>query len=556
MSYLTLYRKYRPQTFSETVEQLAVIKTLQNAIVHDRKAHAYIFAGPRGTGKTSLARIFAKAVNCTNQKKDSAEPCNTCENCIAITNGNHMDVMEVDAASNTSVDNVRELIEKVSYLPAMAKYKLYIIDETHMLSNSAFNALLKTLEEPPAHVVFILATTDPHKIPVTIQSRCQRLDLTKISQEAIVAHLQNILSKEKIKISDEAVKMIAKYSGGHMRDALSICDQVLAFSDGTIELSHVLDIVGTANMDDIAQLLELITSGKIKEYFEKIESLFFKGLDPLRFVTDVIEFYRNILLMKLNLNSMVLLTDSVKSSLMKIDKKYNKEQISDILKKLSFSIQDIRYMENSMVYVETLLLDVLVPWTEEQKMAGSPIENSVKQATPSAIKVKEKIEPPKVTVEKEVEVVKENTAPPITKPEPEIEYGEAEDMGNMDFVTVKHHWPKVLGQLKVKSKMKLRALISEGMPIKFQDNTIIFGFKKGHEFHYNKMTEEENLTVMNTIIREVFHNKASIKFQLIDSNDMPIHLGNDSFEEKTLIDKKDIPDHVKKIMEAVEGEVI
>jgi len=559
MSYLTLYRKYRPQNFEETVEQAAIIKTLKNAILYDRKAHAYIFAGPRGTGKTSLARIFAKAVNCMNRKDDSAEPCNTCESCLAITSGDHMDVIEIDAASNTSVDNVRELIEKVNYLPAMGKHKLYIIDETHMLSNSAFNALLKTLEEPPAHVIFILATTDPHKIPVTIQSRCQRLDLSKISQSAIVKHLQKILKLEKVKITDEAVKMIAKYSGGHMRDSLSICDQVLAFSEGSIELSHVLDIVGTANMDDIVSIIKLVTDNQLQDYFELIESLFFKGLDPIRFVSDLIEFYRSILLVKLNLKSLVLLPDNVTVDLISIEKKYQKDQVSDILKKLSFSIQDIRYMENSRVYVETLLLEVLTPWLVES-IASQNITNQTIQTTPAGQEREKAITP----VIKEAQKPVEHRSDPVievvksfkTKTKPEPVFGEIENMDNMDFVTVKHHWPKVLGHLKKNSKMKLRALISEGMPIKFEDDTIIFGFKKGHEFHYNRMIEDSNLSAINVVIKDVYHNKASIKFILIDSNDMPINLGNDKFEEKVLIDKKDIPEHVRKIMDAVEGEVV
>jgi len=242
MSYLVLARKYRPQTFEEVVQQAHVTTTLTNAIAADRVAHAILFAGPRGTGKTTIARILAKAMNCIQGPLPT--PCNACQSCTEITAGSSTDVFEIDGASNNSVDQVRELRENIKYMPAQSKFKIYIIDEVHMLSVAAFNALLKTLEEPPEHVLFLFATTEPHKIPITIHSRCQRHDLRRIDAQSLIAHMKMLCHQEDRDMSLESLGVIAREAGGSMRDALSLLDQVISSTSGLVEHEQLLDMLG------------------------------------------------------------------------------------------------------------------------------------------------------------------------------------------------------------------------------------------------------------------------------------------------------------------------
>ncbi|MGL4952595.1 MAG: DNA polymerase III subunit gamma/tau, partial [Culicoidibacterales bacterium] len=252
--YKALYRSYRPQTFFDVVGQHHITQTFQNAIVQQKFTHAYLISGPRGTGKTTLAKIFAKAVNCLDLQSN-AEPCNQCPVCLGVNDGSLSDIIEIDAASNNGVDEIRELREKAKYAPTLAKYKVYIIDEVHMLSTGAFNALLKTLEEPPKHVIFILATTELHKIPVTIISRCQRFEVKKMTEIQIIERLNFVLTQEQIEFEQDAMALIARVSDGGMRDALSLLDQVISYCSGKITLHDVYDVAGIATADQVQAFL-------------------------------------------------------------------------------------------------------------------------------------------------------------------------------------------------------------------------------------------------------------------------------------------------------------
>jgi DNA polymerase-3 subunit gamma/tau len=297
MTYLVLARKYRPQTFDEVVEQTHVTRTLKNAIQHGRVAHAILFAGPRGTGKTTVARILAKAMNC--QGGPTPQPCNNCRSCDEITAGNAADVFEIDGASNNSVDQIRELRENVKYMPAYSPSKIYIIDEVHMLSTPAFNALLKTLEEPPDHILFMFATTEPRKIPVTILSRCQRYDLRRIRAESLTEHMSSLCERENIAVPEESLTLVAREAGGSMRDALSLLDQVMTCSNGPVTHELVLNILGVVDRHVITDLASALLKGDAVHLLQAIETVYDRGQDLKKLYVDLLTHIRNMMVIKL-----------------------------------------------------------------------------------------------------------------------------------------------------------------------------------------------------------------------------------------------------------------
>ncbi|MBP1753405.1 MAG: polymerase tau subunit [Geobacteraceae bacterium] len=297
MSYLVLARKWRPQTFSDLVGQEHISRTLQNAIESGRVAHAFLFTGARGVGKTSAARILAKALDC--EKGPSAEPCNACPACTSITAGNAVDVFEIDGASNTGVEDIRELRENIKYLPSSFRFKIFIIDEVHMLSTNAFNALLKTLEEPPAHVKFIFATTEPHKVPVTILSRCQRFDFKRIPLQKIVARLRHIAEHEQIAISDEALTTVARKGDGSMRDSLSTMDQVLAFCGNTVSDEEVVSLLGVVDRRLLLDTSRTVFSGNRKSALETVKKVDDFGYNMRQFCQELIGHFRNLTIVNL-----------------------------------------------------------------------------------------------------------------------------------------------------------------------------------------------------------------------------------------------------------------
>ncbi|RMF72375.1 MAG: DNA polymerase III subunit gamma/tau, partial [Alphaproteobacteria bacterium] len=289
--YRVLARKYRPQRFSELVGQEAMVRTLANALRSGRVAHAYLLTGVRGVGKTTTARIIARALNCTGRDASAGEvePCGSCEACQRIAESRHVDVIEMDAASRTGVDDIREIIDSVAYAPVSARYKVYIIDEVHMLSRSAFNALLKTLEEPPPHVIFIFATTEIHKVPVTVLSRCQRFDLKRVPPEVLIAHLKDIAAREQVTVSDEALAVIARISEGSVRDALSLLDQAIAFAGAEIDEETVRGMLGLADHVAVIELLAAALTGRAQEVLTRMTALRTAGQDPVLLMTDLLD---------------------------------------------------------------------------------------------------------------------------------------------------------------------------------------------------------------------------------------------------------------------------
>ena len=360
MAYEPLHHKYRPQSFADLVGQDVIAQTLTNAIQTQRIAPAYLFTGPRGTGKTSSARIFAKSINCLSHDYPTPSPCGTCNVCIGITKGSTLDVIEIDAASNTGVDNIRELIERSQFAPVQCRYKVYVIDEVHMLSVSAFNALLKTLEEPPERVVFILATTDPQKVLATIISRCQRFDFRRIPLEAMVKHLHHIATEEKIDVTTEAIQMIAQIAQGGLRDAESLLDQ-LSLLAGEITVERVWDLVGAVPERDLMVLLEAIASDDSTKVLKCTRQIMDRGREPVIILQNLAAFYRDLLIAKTapTSRSLVALTKPTWEHLCQFSQDWDIPTILAGQKHLQTSEVQIKNTTQPRLWLEVTLLGLL-----------------------------------------------------------------------------------------------------------------------------------------------------------------------------------------------------
>lgn len=354
MAYQALYRKYRPTNFDEVVGQTHIIQTLKNAIVQNRIAHAYLFCGPRGTGKTSIAKIFAKTLNCTNNQD---APCGVCENCKMAANGSHPDIIEIDAASNNGVDEVRNLIDKVKYAPMQGKYKIYIIDEVHMMTSGAFNALLKTIEEPPAHVIFIFATTEPNKVLPTIISRCQRFDFNKVSMHDIKYRLSVVCKNEGIEIDENGLTLIAQLADGGMRDALSILDQCVAYCSSHIDVNDIRKIYGVVTSEDIGKLSYSVYKKDVDSFVKDIQKYSDMGMDIKRLTADFIHMLKDSLILDYSENS-TLVSDMNKDMIRKYFKLAPINFRIKCMEELMDTYNKYTYASNALDYLEASLLKI------------------------------------------------------------------------------------------------------------------------------------------------------------------------------------------------------
>ncbi|MEI5909682.1 DNA polymerase III subunit gamma/tau [Bacillus spongiae] len=508
MAYQALYRVWRPQQFVDVVGQKHVTKTLQNALLQQKISHAYLFSGPRGTGKTSAAKILAKAVNCEKAPVD--EPCNQCSSCIGISDGSISDVIEIDAASNNGVEEIRDIRDKVKYAPSAVSYKVYIIDEVHMLSIGAFNALLKTLEEPPKHVIFVLATTEPHKLPLTIISRCQRFDFKRITSHDIVERMKHIADESNIQYEEKALHVVARAAEGGMRDALSLLDQAISFSDEKVRVDDALTVTGSVAQSYLNQLGNAIFHKDIAKALKALEELINQGKDPSRFVEDLILYYRDMLLYK----TAPKLEESLERVLLDEEFTVLAEQISptdiysyiDVLNTVQ---QEIKFTNHAKVYLEVSIIKLC-------QSENAPVSNGA-----SVPEVQELIEKIKV-LENELVSLKKQGGVTATEPSTptkkkatnrsqkgfKVPVGRIKEVlknaTRQELNAIKGRWGDLLEQLNQRNMRSQAALLNDAEPVAASSSAFVLKFK--YEIHCQMAMEHPSFmeaisTILNNLLR-------------------------------------------------------
>ena len=505
MASQVFYRKWRPQTLAEVVGQEQVTRTLLNALKSSRVAHAYLFCGPRGTGKTSTGRILAKAVNCLTANGQD-EPCNTCSMCRAITEGRALDVIEIDAASNTGVDNIRDLRERANYAPGEARYKVYIIDEVHMLSTSASNALLKTLEEPPPHVIFVLATTEVHKVLPTVLSRCQHFDFRRIAQADVVSRLSHICSSEGVKIKPEALRLIARSATGSLRDAENILEQLITYYGAEIELKQAQATLGISGDRRVKEMVKHIIDNDIAAGITTINSVSSEGLDLRPFNRELIEYLRALLLVKTGTSEAIDLPGEDIAELKEI---VTKASLTQVLKavKLFGQLESTGFDSYSTLPLELALVDCVLTQEEQPK-------SQAKQTRPKAQRPADAAAPPHVSVSTEPPAAKTEAAEvpslPAEQPEAgpkavEVPPSSAETLvappePGSEIEFLKQNWKQIIEKAPADTQKTpaVAFLRSSGKPVAFEDNTVVLAFK--FSIHKDNMEKPQNQQVAEKII--------------------------------------------------------
>ncbi len=468
MSYTALYRKFRPGEFSEVKGQEHIVTTLKNQINADRIGHAYLFCGTRGTGKTTIAKIFAKAVNC--EHPINGNPCNECETCKNINSGASMNVVEIDAASNNGVDNIREIRDEVQYSPTKGRYKVYIIDEVHMLSIGAFNALLKTLEEPPSYVIFILATTEAHKIPVTILSRCQRYDFKRITVEVIEERLKELVTREGVQAQDKALHYIAKMADGALRDGLSLLDQCISFYLGE-ELTYekVLEVLGAVDTEVYSRMLRYIMAGDTMSCINTLEEMIILGRDLTQFITDFTWYLRNLMLVKTadNMDDMMEMSAERIAALKEEAAQIELESVMRYIRILSELINQIRYAKSKRVLVEVALI----------KMTRPAMEQDYESVIDRVSHLEKQLEQGVVSVAAPVPIISStaNSANTVADVTEDIKY---EDAASSEVKDIVDNWTAIVNGLDAPLNRYLKGTAARGNG----DNGIVIEFKDDFAF--------------------------------------------------------------------------
>ena len=505
MSYTALYRKFRPTVFEDVKGQEHIVTTLKNQIRSGRTSHAYLFCGTRGTGKTTIAKIFAKAVNCEHPVDGS--PCGECAICRSIAAGTSMNVIEIDAASNNGVDSIRQIVEEVNYSPAEGKYKVYIIDEVHMLSIGAFNALLKTLEEPPAYVIFILATTEVHKIPITILSRCQRYDFRRISIDTIADRLKELTQKEQVQIEEKAVRYIAKVADGSMRDALSLLDQCIAFHLGK-ELTYdmTLDVLGAVDTEVFSRLLRFVMDRNVLGCIELLEEIVMQGRELVQFVTDFTWYLRNLMLVQTadNLEDVIDMSTDNLANLKEEASMLSMDQIIRYIHIFSELSGQIRYAAQKRILVEIALIKLCKPEMETDQEAVLDRIRQVEEKVENGIVVTAAQMPAGAPGAQGVPQAG------VAKPKPQLPKAVPEDIQE-----IVRKWPAIVGNAENPMKMYLKnARLSLG-----GDNKLMVVLEDGLASDYFKgEAHEQNKQQLEMLLSDFSSKEIEVTIQTVESS--------------------------------------
>ena len=518
MAYTALYREWRPRTFNDVVGQEHITTTLKNQILNNRIAHAYLFCGTRGTGKTSTAKVFAKALNCLDLR--DGEPCNKCEMCRKINEGLAIDVTELDAASNTGVDKIRDIIDDVKYPPQEARYKVYIMDEVHMLSAGAVNAFLKTLEEPPNNVIFILATTDPQKLPITILSRCQRFDFKRINNSEITARLRKIVKEQNVLADERSLNLIARVSDGAMRDSLSILDQAISMGNGNVDYNTVVSMLGLVTNEHLFNLVNSVIQRSVEKSIEIIEDVIYSGKDIYLFIKDLIAHYRNLLMVKVTNNPEEVLDMSEENiALIKEQgSRLRAEEIMRCIRILQEAENNAKLSKQARLYCELAVIKMCkieydtsneVMLTRLNKLEESLRNGSIKVATAS--KEVAQINNSKTTnAMPGNKVVKEQYSN-------EVNVGVNPD-SKITINDVKKSWKDIIERFKARREMIISSLIMIGKPVDCSNGIITVEFDNQNEFAKNRLSEAKNRDIINDVFFEIFREKVKVNF-VVQSDD-------------------------------------
>lgn len=505
VGYQALYRVYRPQVFYDVVGQEHITKTLQNALLQNKFSHAYLFSGPRGTGKTSAAKIFAKAVNC--EKAPVAEPCNECAACKGITNGSISDVIEIDAASNNGVDEIRDIRDKVKYAPSSVQYKVYIVDEVHMLSIGAFNALLKTLEEPPKHVIFILATTEPHKIPLTIISRCQRFDFRRITASAIVGRMKEIIHNQHVDVEETALDVIARAADGGMRDALSLLDQAISYSDERVRVEEALLITGAVSQGFLGKIAEAIQEKDATGALQALDQVMYQGKDPARFIEDLIYYYRDMLLYQTapTLED-VLERVTVDEKFTFLAEKIPASDIYEIIETLSKSQQEMKWTNHPRIFLEIAFVKLCQHSPASSHFQQEEYNSLLEKITnlqSELNKLKQQgISTPQQQASASNEPKQRSMKSGYKTPEGRIQEI-LKVARRKDLEVIKGRWGELLDLLKRQNKVSHAALLNDSEPVAASGTAFVLKFK--FEIHCKMVAENNNnvRTNLEQILQEI-----------------------------------------------------
>lgn len=497
-----LYRKWRSRTFDEVVGQEHVTQTLRNALRDNRVAHAYLFSGPRGTGKTSTARILAKALNCTGPEED--RPCDVCPTCVAISEGRMLDLIEIDAASNNGVDDIRELRDKVGFRPSEGSFKIYIIDEVHMLSTNAFNALLKTLEEPPPHARFILATTEPHKIPATVHSRCQRFDFRRIPVVEIAAHLRHIATEENVQAEDAALTAIARSAQGCMRDAISLLDQMTSYGAEAISLAQVHQVLGSVASESVSGFVDALADQNVAVGLQTVHSLLLAGASLQEFTTQVVEHLRGVMLVQMTGDS-GLLDDRAPETVARMEvqaKKLTQPQTLYAVKRFGEAISELKGGYQPQLPLELALIEVVRgPAATVVQVAASAQPAVVQPVTAAPVPAKEAPADKKSAATSKVQPATAGAAESSPAP-----------LDNAAVSRLRGQWNDVLSAVREQSGLKQQAALRAVRDIAIGENAIALAFGN-NRFARDMISEGETLTQVSTILAQFIGRQVTLECQ-------------------------------------------